>query len=202
MNTAEKRIRFVELRNAESSIVENEKIIQGYASVFDSPTIIWEDGNGDQYKEVISKNAFDKTDFSDCCFKYNHSNSVPVMARTRGNSLQVMVDDKGLFFRAKLPDTTTANDVYTLVKEGILDRCSFAFFVQDKEYDRQTRTRIIKSIKTVIDVSVVDIPAYDNTSCEARNLDDIKNLFSVEIEKERLEKREKLKQYLLLRTHL
>jgi HK97 family phage prohead protease len=197
-----KQIRYVELRNAQSSIIEDQKIIEGYAAIFESPTVLFIDEYNNEFKEVILRNAFDKTDFSDCCFKYNHSSAVPIMARTRGNSLQVMADDKGLFFRAKLPDTTTANDIYTLIKSGILDKCSFAFFVEDEEYDRQTRTRIIKSIKSCVDVSIVDIPAYSDTSCEARNIEEGKNLFTVEIEKERLDKREKLQQYLLLKTYL
>ncbi len=173
-----KETRNVELRNLERNDDNSqEMIVRGYASVFDSPTVLYE-FDGVEYKEVIARGAFDGADFSDCCLKYNHNDAVPILARTRGGSLKTEVDELGLKFEAKLFDTGVARDVYTLVKEGCLDKCSFAFSIVESDYDRATHTRTITKIGKVFDVSIVDIPAYDDTSVEARSY------FELEREKE------------------
>lgn len=176
-NKLEKQIRGLELREFQAN--NDEMILEGYASVFDTPTVLWE-YEGVEYKEIIDRHAFDNADFSDCCLKYNHVDTVPILARVRGGSLTTEIDDYGLKFSAKLFDTTSARDVYALVKQGGLDKCSFAFTVKREEYDSVTHTRKILEIDKVFDLSIVDIPAYEATSVSARSS------FEVEIEKERI----------------
>ena len=149
---------------------ENEMILEGYAATFEQPTILYEI-DGVEYKEVIDRNAFANTDMKDCCLKYNHQDSIPILARSRGGSLELRPDEHGLFFRAKLLSTSIARDVYLLAKEGILDKCSFAFTVDENgdEYDKEAHTRRIRSIKKLWDCSIVDVPAYDSTSLNARD---------------------------------
>lgn len=166
-----------EIRQSET----DEMILEGYAATFDSPTVLYKIGDT-EYKEVIERGAFDEMDYKDCCLKYNHSDNVPLLARTKGGSLELSIDNKGLFFRAKLFETQSAKDVYTLVRAGALDKCSFAFTVKEDLYDRKTNTRHIKKIDKLYDVAIVDVPAYDSTSVSARSY------FESEIEKEILEK--------------
>lgn len=161
-----------------------EMILEGYAATYDQPTVLHKIGNT-EYKEVIDRGAFDGMDTRDCCLKYNHSDSVPLLARTKGGSLELSVDSQGLFFRAKLFKTQSAKDVYTLVRSGALDKCSFAFTVEEDSYDRETNTRHIKKVGKLYDVAIVDIPAYDTTSVSARSY--------FEAEKERESEIEKLK---------
>lgn len=174
---------------------ENSMILEGYAATFDNPTCLYE-YDGVKYNEVIDRGAFDEMDSKDCCLKYNHSDNVPILARTRGGSLELIVDDIGLRFRAKLFNTQTSRDVYELVKQGGLDKCSFAFTIKEDSYDRESRTRHIRKINRLFDVAVVDIPAYDSTSVSARSF------FELEREKEQkaLEK-VKLQKELILRTY-
>lgn len=176
-----KEIRIAEFTN----VSQEDMIVEGYAAVFDSPTIIYK-MDGIEYKEVIDKRAFDKTSFKDCCLKYNHESGVPILARTRGGSMEVKTDEVGLFFRAKLFDTQTARDVFTLVREGALDKCSFAFTIANggEKYDRGTRTRTITDIDKCYDCSIVDTPAYEATSVQARSF------FDLEREKELADARE------------
>ena len=164
-----------------------EMVLEGYAAVFNQPTILYK-VDGIEYKEMIDRNAFNNADFKDCCLKYNHKDEVPILARTRGNSLKLDVDNNGLKFRANLFNTTTARDVYTLVKAGGLDKCSFAFTIKEggDSYDRETRTRTIHAIEKVWDCSIVDNPAYESTSVSARSVIDF---FDAEAEQERLDKR-------------
>ncbi len=192
-----KQIRVVELRSAqvEQPENENEMIISGYASVFDSPTVLFETQDGTQYKEVIARGAFFNTNFKDCCLKYNHSNNIPIMARSRGGSLQTLVDDKGLYFRANLFNTSVSRDIHELVRAGGLDKCSFAFYVNEEEYDSENRTRIIKSFKSILDISIVDTPAYLDTSCEARSFFEAQERAKSDAE------REKLAKQLIIRTY-
>ena len=167
-----------EIRNLQGVENNEDMVLEGTAAVFEKPTVI-EEYDGIEYKEVIDRHAFDNTDFKYCCLKYNHSNSSLLLARTRNNSLTTNIDEIGLKFHAKLFNTTNSRDVYTLVKEGGLDQCSFAFTVKRSEYDRITHTRRILEIDKVFDISIVDIPAYEDTTVEARSF------FKLESEKEK-----------------
>jgi len=162
-----KEIRLAEIRAIQEA-PNDEMIVEGYALVFDQSTVIWE-YDGVQYKEVIKRGAVDGADLSDVPFKYNHSDNVMVMARTRNKTLSLAVDEKGLFIRASLAPTTAGKDLYTLIKRGDIDKMSFAFTVTADGYDQQTRTRTIEKIKRLYDVAAVDIPAYDQTSISARS---------------------------------
>ena len=135
----EKRIkenRCIEVRATDDS---EEMIIEGYAAVFNQETDLgW-------CKEVIDSRAFDECDMKDCCLNYNHGQSKPV-ARTRNHTLELLVDAIGLKIRAKIIDTTEGKDLYKSVKEGLIDKMSFAFTVKEDEWDYDTDTRRIKNI--------------------------------------------------------
>lgn len=159
MEKAIKEIRLVDMR----ATTEEGMIVEGYAAVFDTVT------NLGWINEIIDRHAFDNADMSDIVMKYNHENSVLPMARTRGGSLTFTIDDHGLKIRAKLPDTTGNKDIYTLIREGVLSKMSFAFTVRSEEYDYDTDTRKILEFDKIFDVSVVDVPAYETTEIYARN---------------------------------
>lgn len=160
MEKAIKEIRLTELRALEET---DKMIVEGYAVVFDSVTDLgW-------IKEVIDKNAFNGCDMSDVCMKYNHSDELLIMARTRNNSLQLIIDERGLRVRAELIDTTQNRDIYKMIKAGLLTKMSFAFIVADEEIDYATNTRRILRIEKLFDVSVVDVPAYESTEIYARS---------------------------------
>ena len=159
MEKAVKEIRLVDMR----ALDEEGMIVEGYAAVFDSVTDLgW-------IKEVIDRHAFDNADMSDIVMKYNHESSILPMARTRGGSLQFNIDDHGLKIRAKLPETSVNRDIYTLIREGVLSKMSFAFTVKSEEYDYDTDTRKILEFDKIFDVSVVDVPAYETTEIYARS---------------------------------
>ena len=159
-----------------------DMILEGYACVFNQTTLIGSLDWG--FYETIDRNAFDGADLSDVPLKYNHTDAVPILARTRNGSLTLTVDDTGLKIRAKLLDTQDARDMYKRVQEGLIDKMSFAFTTKEQEWSDKTDpyTRTIKRFERIWDVSVVDIPAYDGTSVYARSLElaeaDIKELDS------------------------
>ncbi len=169
-----KEVRFLSENFRAVDNTENDMIIEGYAVVFNKPAT-----HG--FTEVIEEKAFNKCDMSDVPLKYNHNNSHLILARTRNNSLQLLIDDKGLKIRAKLIDTQSNLDIYKSIKAGLVDKMSFAFIVGEDVWDLNTDTRTIKSIERLLDVSVVDTPFYEGTSIYARALG------SLESEKKKLE---------------
>lgn len=148
---------------------EEEKMeIKGYASVFNSPETYY------GYTEVIAPTAFDKADMSDVVLRYNHEEAFTILARTRNKSLNLSVDDKGLYMTATLQnDVQTHKDVYNMIKSKLIDKQSFAFTIDEYDYDYDTDTRTITRIGKVFDVSVVDQPYYNDTDVSvARNQND------------------------------
>lgn len=174
---------------------DGKMIIEGYAVVFDSPAT-----HG--FTEIIDRNAFNGCDMKDVPLKYNHDDSHLILARTRNNSLQLTIDDKGLKIRAELIDTTSNIDIYKSIQAGLLDKMSFAFTVSDEEWDYSTDTRKILAIDRLYDVSVVDVPFYDTTSIYARalstlesgkkKLDNLKEQHKRELARKKLELRLKI----------
>ena len=91
----EKRIKEKLIAEVRALDEDSDKmVVEGYAVVFESLTDLG------YIKEIIDRNAFNNCDMSDVCMKYNHEDNVLIMARTRNNSLQLIVDDKGLKIRA------------------------------------------------------------------------------------------------------
>ena len=143
---------------------EQKMVLEGYAIVFDQETLI-----GDKEKgviESIDRNALTNANMKDVPMKYNHDDSFLIIARTRNNSLRLTVDDIGLKVRAELIDTDSNKDIYKMVKAGLLDKMSFAFTVSSQKIDRSgdIPKRTITGIDRLYDVSIVDLPAYDQTS--------------------------------------
>lgn len=144
---------------------EEGYIVEGYASVFDSPTVLFEQ-DGIEYKEQICRGAFDNAAMADVIFNYNHEGKV--MARTRNKTLELFIDEKGLFIRAHLGGTEEGRKLYEEIKGGYIDRMSFAFTVHEESYNKDERMWNVVAIKRLYDVSAVSIPAYDDTSISAR----------------------------------
>jgi len=159
-----KEIRKLDMQFRAEDTEDNKMEIKGYAAVFNSPETY-------DYTEVIAPTAFDNADMSDVVLRYNHNDNFMVLARTRNKSLDLKVDEKGLFIDATLQDDISEHrDIFNAIKSGLIDKQSFAFIVDEDEYDYDTDTRTITRIGKVFDVSVVDQPFYNDTDVSvARN---------------------------------
>lgn len=176
-------------------------IVEGYATTFDKPYVLWEDEYEIVY-EVIDKNAFNDCDMSDVIMQYDHNGKV--FARTSNNTLQLEVREDGLFIKADLGGTEGGRELYEEISKGYVTKMSFGFRVKDDYYEDKNvngiyeYTRVITGIAKLYDVSAVSIPANDNTSISARNF--VGGVID-KIKAERLvadEKRKKLKLHLEL----
>lgn len=143
--------------------------------------------DGVKYYEVIDRHALDEADLSDVIMQYDHQGKV--LARLSNGTLGLEANDNGLFIYADLSKSAAAKELYEEIRNGLVTKMSWAFTVAEDEYNRETRTRTIKKIKKVYDVSAVSIPANGDTDISARSwLDGV-----IDAEKrEALERRKKI----------
>ena len=107
---------------------EKEMIVEGYFAVFGS---IYNMTDGLQ--ETVDPHAFDETIGDDIRCLTNHKSEL-VLGRTKAGTLELRIDDVGLFGRVTInPKDGQAVDLYERVKRGDVDQCSFGFDILDEE---------------------------------------------------------------------
>ena len=195
----EKQIRLtlpIQIRKAENDPDNKEMIVEGYAFKYNEETVLYERDDGYQYKEIIERGSLKNADIRDVPFKYNHDDSVMIVARTRNGSLKLKDDDVGLKIEARFIDTQTGRDLYKMIQEGLLDKMSFAFTEEadanNDVYGKNSMLHRITQFKRLWDVSVVDIPAYDATEIYARSIAQLENRATHALEKASEDKRKRM----------
>lgn len=111
-----------------ASDVGGQRIIEGYASVFNVV---------DSWKDIILQGAFTKTiqeNAQRVKLLYQHDLTCPI-----GKIDMMSEDSKGLQFKATISNTMMGNEAYTLVKDGILDEVSIGFESIKDEYVENVR---------------------------------------------------------------
>ena len=131
--------------------------VTGYASTFDKYPLYEYEGR--TFYERIEPSAFNNADLSDVVFLRDHEGRV--LARTKNNSIELSTDEHGLKVRANLGLTDAAKGMYDDIAVGNYTQMSFAFTVAENGdyWDKETNTRVIRSLKKVYDVSAVSFPA-------------------------------------------
>jgi HK97 family phage prohead protease len=147
--------------------IDTEYYIEGYATTFDKPYLLYEFEDGTKFYERIDAHALDGADMSDVIMQYDHEGRV--FARQSNKTLLLIPDHRGLLIAADLGKTDLARGLYQDIEAGMITKMSWAFRVQEESYDRATRTRTILKIKKVYDVSAVSIPANGDTEISARS---------------------------------
>lgn len=162
----------------------DEMIIEGYFIRFNEPTEI-----APGVFEQVLPEAVD-VGISDIRALWNHDTQY-VLGRTKNNTLELRVDNVGLWGRIILPQTTYAKDLHALVKRGDVNQCSFGFNILDEDMEERKDGSVLFSLRKIDlhEISVVTFPAYPTTSVSAR-----------EAEKARMERQKaKLKKILVQR---
>lgn len=165
--------------------IDSEFYVSGYATTFDAPYLLYE-YDGIKYYEIIDRNALTGADMSDVIMQYDHNGRV--RARTSNKTLGLELDNHGLFTFADLSRSGAAKELYEDIASGLVTKMSWAFTVNDDEYNKETHTRTIRKVKKIYDVSAVSIPANGDTEISARSY------FNgvIEIERQELLERQKL----------
>ena len=164
VTTDTREYRSFELRKKNAE--DDSMILEGRAVVFDSPEVMWEDGET-KYYEQISKDAFKDAKIDDVILNMNHEGQA--LARTRNKTLVLDLNDDGLDIAADMSKSRASRDAYEAVQNGLLDKMSFAFTVEQDSYNEKTHTRTIEKIDRLYDVRLVNFPAYEATSVSARS---------------------------------
>lgn len=137
--------------------------VAGYAIVWNTPS------TNLPFVEIIQSGALDGVNLTETLALYNHD-FANVLGRVDSGSLVLSIDKTGLHFVLQIPDTTLGHDVYTQIKNGNLKGLSFRFTIaREGETWKQVNgkpTRIISEIDTMREISIVSVPAYDDTSVE------------------------------------
>ena len=122
--------------------------IEGYASTNDAdrhgdivPASVWEAGIKNYLKNPV-------------ILAY-HDHSEPI-----GRMVEHKVDGKGLWVKARI--SAAAEEVYNLVKDGVLTAFSIGFRIVDAEYNSAAELFVVKELE-LHEISVVSVPANQNT---------------------------------------
>lgn len=130
------------------------------------------------YDEIIEAGALDNADLKDVRFLVNHDLSKIPLARSRRNNanstMQLSPNSEGMDIRVTLDveNNADARALYSAVERRDISGMSFMFSVGDEEWedlDTDHPTRHIRAISSVVEVSAVTFPAYEDTQIEARS---------------------------------
>lgn len=141
----------------------------GYASVYGP---LSEDLGG--FRERISPQAFTRTledKSADVRALVNHDSSL-VLGRRSAGTLKLNTDKNGLGVEIYPPNTSYAKDLHLLIERGDVNQMSFGFIVRADEWtiEETVRVRTVTDVE-LIEVSVVTIPAYPDTTVAIRSRD-------------------------------
>lgn len=150
----------------------DEMAVAGYAALFNHKS---QDLGG--FKESIAPGAFTRSlkENADVKALFNHDPSM-ILGRTKNGTLSLAQDERGLKWRAVLdPANSQHKNIYSSIKRGDIDECSFAFTVPtdgDTWADAPDGSdyfadRTLKDVD-LLDVSAVTYPAYLGTNVAAR----------------------------------
>ena len=140
--------------------------VSGYAVVFNQPS------QPLPFVEYISRDALNDVDFSKTLLLYAHDYN-KILSRADSGTLKTEIDDNGLKFTAKIPDTTLGVDTFKNIQAGNVKGCSFGFTIANggDRWDTRgdgTTVHYVDKIDTVSELTLTAIPAYEETSVSAQ----------------------------------
>ena len=136
------------------------------------------------FDEIIERGALNGADLRDVRFLVNHDLSKIPLARSRNNNanstMQMTIDEQGMLIRVNLDlkNNSEARNLYSAIERGDITGMSFMFAVDDEEWtelESEHPTRHIKKISSVVEVSAVTFPAYEDTEISVRNKQALEN---------------------------
>lgn len=142
---------FIEIKSTGTTkdVDIKSRVVSGFLSGF---------GNIDKGNDIIEKGAFAKSineRFSKIFFLLQHDMQKPL------GKFQVLEEkDSGLYFEAKVSNTSYGNDLLQLYEDGVINEHSIGFNVIKSE--KKSGVRIIKEVK-LFEGSAVTIGANENT---------------------------------------
>ena len=128
------------------------------------------DSQGLPFVETINAGAFaDDLGKRNIALLVEHDGK-RILADTRSGTLVLRETNRGVEFRAKLPQTRDGRDMRTLLKDGIYRHMSFGF-VATKDSWKGERRSVEKA--QLFEISLVHTPAYEATAAAVRGRSDV-----------------------------
>lgn len=155
------------------------RTIEGYAIVFERSSELLND-YWDNYREIIHSGAVTQEllDASDIKMTLWHNRERLLARRNKGQgTLEVGIDEKGVWYRFDAPHTSDGDNALELVKRGDLAGSSFIYTtneVEDVRYDKLddgTVVRHVMRIGAIYDMTIASDPAYTDTTVNAREVE-------------------------------
>lgn len=142
----------------------NSATLEGYAAVFGEEADI-----GGDFTEVVQAGAFADSlrEHPDVPAVHSHDMGRP-LARVSAGSLELHEDSIGLRFKMHVDRRTRdGEDIYHLVRSGVIFQMSFSFSTLDDDwFARQGDVlRVLKAVR-LYEISPVVLPAYTGTSIQ------------------------------------
>ena len=193
-----KEVRRIHVDKLEVRTIEGteNRVVGGYVNKFNQQSSLMRDMWGDEFVEVISESAFNKTlETKSQKALWNHNTDL-VLGSVSAGTLNLFVDGIGLRCEITLPNTTWGNDAYESIQRGDVDGMSFGFrCVEDMWSKTQYEDREIYK-RTILEVELFEVspcvfPAYPDSQINCRSLESFK-------EEHKSEQRRKL----LIKTYL
>lgn len=131
------------------------------------------------FVETLEPESLAKTDLTDVRAFIDHEPS-KIIGRTTSGTLRLDVNDIGLRFEVDVPKTSYGDDLLEMVNRGDITGCSFGMVVPDggAKWTKENGTylRSITEISRLWEISIVTMPAYEDTNVEVakRELSDEK----------------------------
>lgn len=168
--------------------------IVGYFAKFDkmSRNLGW-------FFETIERGFFrDALEKSDTADLFNHDANI-ILGRVSSGTLRVWEDETGLAYECTPPDTQLVRDmVIAPIERGDVRGCSFGFKVKRRgdDWDEDEEGRLIRTLKEggcseLFDGSQVVFPAYPDTDCALRSMEEWRSNKKKEQDKEQDDLKEK-----------
>ena len=193
-----KEVRRIHVDKLEVRTIEGteNRVVGGYVNKFNQQSSLMRDRWGDEFVEVISESAFNKTlETKSQKALWNHNTDL-VLGSVSAGTLNLFVDGIGLRCEITLPNTTWGNDAYESIQRGDVGGMSFGFrCVEDMWSKTQYEDREIYK-RTILEVELFEVspcvfPAYPDSQINCRSFESFK-------EEHKSEQRRKL----LIKTYL
>jgi uncharacterized protein len=110
--------------------------VEAYASTF---------GNVDAGRDIMEKSAFKKTlqeQKNRVKALFNHDWNTII-----GKPLEIYEDTKGLYTKTQFVNTIKSNELYELIKEGIVNELSIGYDIVKKDFDRVQNVNHLREVK-------------------------------------------------------
>lgn len=148
---------------------DSNPLILGHAAVFNR---LSENLGG--FREQIEAGAFSDVLNDDVRALFNHDHNL-ILGRTRSGTLRLSEDSEGLAYELDPPDTQLGRDLVVSLKRGDVNQSSFAFSVDEDNWEEDDDGVVIRTIikvKRLYDVSPVTFPAYPDATVGLRSLNE------------------------------